>query len=209
MNYVLDCPPRPAHNQPHGHGVSAIPQAVQAWDTEFGIHFLTFSCFGRQDFLLSEGACTWFAEALAAARMKHPFDLWGYVIMPEHVHLILWPREGSTISSILKSMKLPVANRVAAWARRQAPEFLKRMEDRQPNGLVARRFWQRGGGYDRNIRDGDELYEKLKYIHDNPVRRELVAKPENWRWSSARTYMTGFLDPISLDLESMPPPPLS
>jgi putative transposase len=179
------------------------------WDDEPAAHYLTFSCFGRQPFLRSQQACCWFLEALAAARQKHPFDLWAYVLMPEHVHLILWPRNGSRISPILKAMKLPVTNRVLAHIRRSCPGFLARMADRQPNGTVAYRFWLRGGGYDRNVRDTRELYEKIRYVHLNPVRRELVARPEDWAWSSARTYCTGVQEPIALNLDSLPPPPLT
>ena len=48
-------------------------------------------------------------------------------------------------------------------------------------------FWQDGGGYDRNLRTAEELREMLKYVHNNPVRRELVARPEDWPWSSANS----------------------
>jgi len=178
------------------------------WDLEFAAHYLTFSCFQRRSFLTSERACLWFLEAVEACRRKHPFDLRAFVFMPEHAHIILWPRDGSRISPILKSMKLPVTNRVLLWVGDHAPGFLAQMADRQPNGQVSHRFWQRGGGYDRNLRDDRELYEKIKYVHDNPVRRGLVARPEDWRWTSCRSHFFGAKEPISLNLESMPPPPL-
>src|SRR5256885_16898359 len=55
-------------------------------------HFLTFSCYKRQPFLSKDRSCQWLAEAIVAAREKHNFDLWGYVFMPEHAHLLLFPR---------------------------------------------------------------------------------------------------------------------
>ncbi len=54
---------------------------------------------------------------------------------------------------------------------------------RAPDG--SQRFWQRGGGYDRNIRDHRELIEKVIYTEENPVRRRMVSTPSDWRWSSA------------------------
>lgn len=69
------------------------------------------------------------------------------------------------------------------WRALDAP-VLARLED--DSGDV--RFWQRGGGYDRNVRDRDELMEKIRYVHLNPVRRGLVERPEEWAWSSARWY---------------------
>jgi len=179
------------------------------WDTPYDAHYLTFSCFGRQPFLQSAWACSLLLQAVNGARAKRPFDLWAYTLMPEHVHMIVWPHEGIRISAILQAVKLPVTIQVLRWVRAHAPVFLDRMADRQPNGVVAHRFWQRGGGYDRNIRDDRELYEKIKYIHDNPVRRDLVTRPEEWRWSSCRIHYYGEPGPIQLQLQSLPPPPLT
>ncbi len=66
--------------------------------------------------------------------------------------------------------------------------WLERLTARQPGGKVERHFWQPGGGYDRNIVSNDALYHAIKYIHANPVRRNLVARPTDWAWSSARSY---------------------
>ncbi len=175
------------------------------WDIPFNAHYLTFSCFKRRPFLRSERACRWFLEGVKAAREKHPFDLWAYVLMPEHVHVVLRPHEEVKISSILKSLKLPVARRAGIWARQNCPEFLSRMADCRPNGKVAYRFWQRGGGYDRNLRSDDDIHEKIHYVHGNPVRRGLVEHPEDWPWSSAKTYADGVDGPVGLDGDSIPP----
>ena len=91
-------------------------------------------------------------EAIEKSRLRHQFDLWAYVIMPEHVHLLVWPRlPGYSISAILGTMKQSVAKRAVAFIQRHAPEFKGVLEDRQPNGKCSYRFWQRGGGYDRNL----------------------------------------------------------
>ena len=73
-------------------------------------HELTFSCYGRFPFLKAERTCLWLADALQAARIKHAFDLWAFVFMPEHVHLIIRPRHADdAMRKIMAGIKLPVA----------------------------------------------------------------------------------------------------
>jgi len=147
----------------------------------------------------------WLLDAIEAARASHDFDLWAYVIMPEHVHMLVLPPDGARIRSILKSVKQSVARKAVNWTRRNRPEFLPRLLDQQPSGRRSYRFWQPGGGYDRNIWTAQELHEKVKYIHANPVRRGLVASPEDWLWSSWHAWQTGIDEPIAIDRESFPP----
>jgi putative transposase len=144
-------------------------------------------------------------DAINVARAVHPFDLWAWVIMPEHVHLLLMQHEGVAITAILKSIKQPVAKTAVAWVTKHAPQFLPRMLDFQPSGRRTYRFWQPGGGYDRNIWTWKEVHEKLGYIHANPVRRKLVQNPGDWVWSSFCAWQTGVDEPIGIDRESLPP----
>ncbi len=169
-------------------------------------HSLTFSCFDRRKFLERRRPCEWLTTAIDRARDKHHFDLWAYVFMPEHVHLLIWPtKRNYNISRILSSMKLPVTRRSIVFFRKNAPGFLKRMEDRQPNGKVAYRFWQRGGGYDRNIDEPRTAHREIDYIHMNPVRRGLCTRPEDFVWSSAADWAGVRNGPLRIDRESLPP----
>lgn len=85
----------------------------------------------------------WFVDAVAAAREKHRFDVWAYVIMPEHVHLLIWPTEPVyDISAILLSIKQPVTRRSQAFVMKHAPEFLPQMTDEQPNGAARFDRWR-------------------------------------------------------------------
>jgi putative transposase len=167
-------------------------------------HYLTFSCFRQQRFLKSVRACDWLVEAIGVAREEHPFDLWAWVFMPEHVHLLLLPHKGIGISEILSAIKVPVSKRAAGWVRREAPQFVPHMLDVQPDGRQVLRFWRRGGGYDRNIITPDEVREKIGYIHKNPMRRGLVASPAQWLWSSYSAWMTGIDKPLAIDRGSVP-----
>jgi len=175
------------------------------YDIDGHAHYLTFSCFRRQPFLLDGRVPLSFLECVAEARRECRFALWAWVIMPEHVHLLIWPAGGSRISDILWRIKRRMAYRVLSHLAEADPTFIEeRMTDRQPNGKVARRFWQRGGGYDRNIVSVGQAREKIEYIHANPVRRGLVTHPSHWRWSSWRAWTEGADDPLAVDRETLP-----
>ena len=124
--------------------------------------------------------------------------------MPEHAHVLLVPHEHTQISKVLQSIKQPVSQRAVPWVQANAPSFLAKMADEQPNGQIAYRFWQRGGGHDRNIWSQDEILEKVRYIHENPIRRGLVDRAEDWVWSSWRAWEEGVQKPIAIDRDSLP-----
>jgi putative transposase len=168
-------------------------------------HSLTFSCFQGRPFLSRDRSRMWLIEALRAALEQHHFDLWAYVVMPEHVHLIVYPRETRySISKFLLELKRPVARQALTHVRQFAPDFLLRMADRQPNGKVAHRFWQRGGGYDRNLKTPQIIRSTIDYVHKNPVRRGLVRSPSDWVWSSA-AFFEGKQDVVLRpDVENLP-----
>ena len=174
------------------------------YDVEGDAHHLTFSCFHRLPLLSRERSCRWMLQAFQLGREQGKFDLWAYVIMPEHVHVVLLPHRDVSISQILSTLKQSVSKRALLWLRQHSPDFLPRLQDIQPNGKRSYRFWQRGGGHDRNLRTVSDIYEKIEYVHNNPVRRELVVGPEAWPWSSCHAWETGTDEPIPIDRESLP-----
>jgi putative transposase len=166
-------------------------------------HELTFSCYRRFRFLSAERPCRWLAEAIDRARTKHDFALWAFVFMPDHAHLIIHPRRpGYSISAILQAIKQPVGRRAVAYLEAHAPHWLPRIT-RHRGGAAERRFWQSGGGYDRNVEEPRTLWSMIDYVHLNPVRRGLVARTADWRWSSAGW----FEDAPTVDLIPDPIPP--
>ena len=168
-------------------------------------HALTFSCFRRQPFLNKDRSRLWLVDAIERARERHLFDLWAWVIMPEHAHILICPREREySISSILTTIKQSVAKRSMLYVRQRAPAFLAKMEDRQPNGNVSHRFWQRGGGYNRNVFDAAVIWAEIAYFHANPVRRGLCERPLDWEWSSAREAERPATGRLRLNLDSLP-----
>ena len=125
-------------------------------------HFLTFSCFRRRAYLSPAATMELFEDALERVRRRYLFVVAGYVVMPEHVHLLVNEPRRALLSKAVQALKLSVSMRS-----RQRP------------------FWQ-AHSYDFNVSEHEKFVEKLRYIHRNPVRRGLVEKPEAWKWSSFR-----------------------
>jgi putative transposase len=162
---------------------------------------LTFSCFRRFPFLERQRTRVWFAEALQAARAKMGYQVWAYVLMPEHVHVVVYPGDApEQMASFLKLLKEKVARQALSYLRTKAPQWLARVRVREGKRL-RHRFWQPGGGYDRNITSSAVLRTMIDYLHANPVRLGLVAKPEDWEWSSARWYAG--IKPVPIEMDSM------
>ncbi len=174
------------------------------WDTPGHAHFLTFSCFRRQPLLNRDRTRNWLIEALNAARQTHNLDIWAYVIMPEHAHVLVFPKTAPyKVSKILATVKLPVTRKALSFVKKEAPAFLNELLDLQPDGSRHYRFWQRGGGYDRNIVEPDTTWLAIEYIHANPIRRGLCDKAQEWQWSSAGDYL-GIPGPIPINPKSIP-----
>ena len=165
-------------------------------------HELTFSCYRRMPLLGRDRTRRWFTQALNATRRRHHLELWAYVIMPEHVHILLVPLDANyRIRSILQSLKQPVARRALNYLRDHCPTWLKKLE--VPHRPGQYRFWQPGGGYDRNVNSAKTAWSIIDYAHDNPVQRGLVESSTAWPWSSARWY-AGEGDVI-LEMDGCPP----
>jgi putative transposase len=150
-------------------------------------HELTFSCYQSRNFLSKERPCQWLAEAIDQARTLQDFSLWAYVFMPNHVHLLIRPhKKDYSVSAILKAIKTPVATKAIRYLKENNPEGLKQLATGQQYRPY--HFWQKGGGYDRNMNRTDTLIEAVRYIHLNPVRKKLVDSPLKWYYSSASAW---------------------
>jgi putative transposase len=160
---------------------------------------LTFSCYRHYPFLGRDRTREWLCEALVEARTQFGYQLWAYVVMPEHVHVLVYPGDApERMSDFLQAVKEPVGRKAIRYLKSNAPEWLARVTVREGRRL-RRRFWQPGGGYDRNITSASGLRGAIDYIHANPVRRGLVAKAEDWEWSSVRWFAG--LRPVKLEMD--------
>lgn len=173
---------------------------VKHFNLPNNVHELTFSRFRNQDFLKNERFCSWFLDNLDKARIKYSFKLLAYVIMPDHVHLLIYPLENNyNMSKILSGIKVSLSRKVVNLARHTRSPLLKKMSHGNPGGLPVYRFWQRGGGYDRNLVSKNAVLNSIEYMHKNPVRKGFVDSPEDWFWSSAGYYAGTAKCPINID----------
>jgi putative transposase len=142
-------------------------------------HFVTFCCYHRRRLLTTDESRETFESALERVRRSFRLQVYGYVIMPEHVHILLSEPEKDTLADALKSLKQGVSRRLIG---------------------DAEHFWQKRY-YDFNIRNHLQFVEKLRYIHRNPVKAGLCERPEDWEWSSFRHYATGCEGRVEIESE--------
>ncbi|MEW5883614.1 MAG: transposase [Armatimonadota bacterium] len=155
-------------------------------------HELTWSCYRRMTLLRSDLACQLVADAINKARITYNFAVWAYVFMPEHVHLLIHPRELSyDIALIRKAIKQASSQRAISHLKKRNPDALDRLKVVNAQGVVSHRFWQQGGGYDRNLVSPEAIRAAIDYIYRNPVRRGLSDDIFGWKWSSARAFHDG------------------
>jgi putative transposase len=161
------------------------------------LHFITFSCYQRRPLLGTVRARNLFAKVLGEVRARHEFLLVGYVVMPEHVHLLMSEPRKLTPSRLLQVLKRGVSREMRGRRRGDSARQL-RLKLPEPEGQL-RRFWQRRF-YDFNVWSHEKKKEKLEYMHANPVKRKLARHPQDWPWSSCSFYASGETGLISMDV---------
>jgi len=170
----------------------------KSWNEPGHAHELTFGCYSGYRFLERERVCLWLSESIDTVRRETGMSLWAYAFMPNHVHLIVhFGRADYEMSSVLQQIKWAVSRKALAYLRENAPEWLPKLQV-QRGQKIEYHFWQRGGGYDRNITEPATLEKMITYIHWNPVRKGLVTQASDWKWSSAQWYATG-QGPMGID----------
>jgi putative transposase len=156
-----------------------MPRGLTRFQDSGQSHFVTFCCYHRRLLLTTEASRRIFESALERVRHSFRLQVYGYVVMPEHVHLLLSEPRRDTLADALKSLKQGISRRLIG---------------------DAEHFWQKRY-YDFNIRDYPQFVEKLRYIHRNPVKAGLCECPEDWKWSSFRHYATGGEGRVEIESE--------
>ena len=141
-------------------------------------HFVTVSCYRRLPLLMRAQARDAVVRELGKVRDELKFALLGYVVMPEHVHLLMSEPPACTPSAVLHKLKFRVARRLR---KREKPGGAAQMELPFGKCREPRSFWQ-ARFYDFNVYSHGKKVEKLHYMHANPVKRKLVAHPQDWPW---------------------------
>ena len=162
---------------------------VHHYDHPGQAHELTFSCYHRWPLLEQDEFKTMLSTSIDRGVDKHGFQLVGFVFMPEHVHLLVFPTTvEARISALLYAIKRPHSHRTKQWMLAHNDNWLDRLTVQERPGKTVFRFWQEGSGYDRNIESSNVLNASLEYIHANPVRRGLCDRVDQWKWSSWHHY---------------------
>ncbi len=157
------------------------------------LHFITTSCYQRRPLLGIRQNRDLFLEVMEQVRCRYHFVIVGYVVMPEHVHLLFGEPERDDPSVVMQAIKQGFARRLLRKLRTGA------MQDHLwAEALEAGHIWQRRF-YDFVVFSEKRRIEKLRYMHRNPVRRGLVLEPEQWAWSSFRHYADGERGPVLMN----------
>lgn len=156
-----------------------MPTRLQRFHHSGQAHFITFACWHRRCNFADRANRLVFESALERIRRDYRLCVYGYVVMPDHVHLLLSEPKRETLAVAIQSLKQGVSRRLIG----DAPHF-----------------WQKRY-YDFNVRSEEQFREKLRYIHRNPVKKELCARPEDWEWSSFRHYATGLEGIVEIESE--------
>jgi putative transposase len=132
--------------------------------------------------------------------MRCRFDMrvYGYVVMPEHVHILISEPEQGTLAGAIHYLKLSFSKRVRGLGR-STQVSVQTKDANLGHKPEEGSFWEKRY-YDRNVRDGREFSVKLRYLHRNPVKRGLVSAPGDWKWSSFRHY--AFREKSLVEIES-------
>jgi putative transposase len=131
---------------------------------------------------------------LEQTRQRYRFVVVGYVVMPEHIHLLLTEPEVGTPSTVMQVVKQRTARALLPKRKRRNPCQCNLFGDEPKR----RAFWQ-ARSYDFNVWTTKKRVEKLRYMHRNPVKRGLAGAPEKWRWSSYRFYLLEEAGPVRVN----------
>jgi putative transposase len=169
-----------------------MPKRLHRYYGSGHFHFITSSCYHRRPLLGTARRRELFLKILEEVRARYGFIVVGYVVMPEHIHLLISEPDHGNPSTVMQVLKQRFARRVLGeWRRRKKTEQGRLWQEAFEQGHI----WQKRF-YDFVVRSQAKRVEKLRYMHNNPVKRGLVLEPEQWKWSSYRWHAYGERGPI-------------
>jgi REP-associated tyrosine transposase len=163
----------------------SMPSRLKRYYGGGDIHFITCSCYRRQPWLGTPEHRDLFLKILEETRIRYRFVVLGYVVMPEHFHILMSEPQIGNPSKVMQLVKQRFAQHALA-----VKDNTGTGQEILPRRAAPIHVWE-ARFYDFNIWTEKKRIEKLKYIHRNPVRRGLVSSPQDWHWSSFRYYLSG------------------
>ncbi|MCX6743703.1 MAG: transposase [Candidatus Parcubacteria bacterium] len=164
-------------------------------------HFVTFKTYQDYPFFKDERCCELFLENLNFYRNKFELKIFGYCLLPDHAHLILYfdldKYPELTISKIMHDIKGRSAQSISKYILSMGSRsFYASVLPPEKQGIKALstrdciKIWQ-PGFYDFNIYTSKKFDEKLKYIHNNPIKHGLTDDISSYKYCSWRNYELG------------------
>jgi len=156
------------------------------------VYYITTNIYKQLPIFIRPSFIILLYDSLNFYRHQYNFRLLGYVIMPDHVHLMLWPQKEATVSDFMRDFKTFTAKRIIRQAQvEQKQDWLTHFEQAgKETGRSDNKVWQ-DSYWDLNLVSDKFLRQKLNYIHRNPLRSGLVDNPEDYPYSSYRSYVFG------------------
>jgi putative transposase len=175
-------------------------------------HELTFSTYHQLELLTRDDWRAMLCRSIDRAVENHKYRLIAFVLMPNHVHLLVHPTEVKPgelpdLDVLLSAIKRPFSYRVKQLLIAEQSPLVQQLTVMERPGKPVFRFWQEGSGYDRNLRSEKALISSIDYLHNNPVRAGFVKHAREWKWSSARWYESvgKLVDPDLPTIHGLPP----
>lgn len=148
-------------------------------DEQRYVHFITFSCYGNRRYLDHDDAKRRVLGSLNHELNRHHAICVGFIIMPDHVHCLIWFHAINQLSHFMRDWKRGSSRSIKLFLQNQS-QYAKTFPSEDP-------IWQKRY-YSFEIESELKVEEKLTYIHMNPVKKGLVSETTDWQWSSARYY---------------------
>ena len=156
------------------------------------LHFVTGNLINRKPFFVADVACAAFFKILNDSKTEWPAKLIAYVLMPDHFHLIVNPRDGNIrgFNGALKSLSAREAINLCSDNRflRTTPDVDGSTHQVWQESFKAQPLWS-----------GWMIWQKIHYIHGNPVKARLVNSAKDYRWSSFRAFYDDSQEPLPVD----------
>ena len=172
-----------------------MPTGPKRYYGTYDLHFITGSCHQRRQLLDTPQRRDLFLTVLEQGHRRYHFVVVGYVVMPEHFHLLINELQRGNPSTVMQALKLGFARRVSGERARSQVSKIARPGAPTSEGS---RIWQ-ARFYDFNVWSERKRVEKLRYMHRNPVKRGLVTEPDQWAWSSFRSYACEESGPVRIN----------
>jgi REP element-mobilizing transposase RayT len=165
------------------------------------VHYVTGVTYGRVPIFRDDKTCSLFIEALSETRLKDPFKLIGYVLMPDHFHLLVNPID-LNITTVVGKLRGRAASKILKCFRARDDGYvLNRLKLVRPlaSGQTHAVWLQDFSSID--VWSHKFIRQKLNYIHMNPVRAGLCDHPAKWRWSSYHAYLPHESGAVPLEID--------